>query len=261
MKKSVKVLAVAMIALLAMCSLAGCGEDKEAESDVTTYIAATEPTYAPFDTTDEDGNIVGFDMDLLNAIAEDQGFKVEYQSFEFDALVPAVQAGNADIIAAAMNVDEERAEKVDFSDKYFDSGKVILVKKDNDAIKGVEDFTPDMKVAAQMGTTEGQYIQELADAGTIGEAVVLNKTTECILQLQNGDVEAVIMDAPVATYYYNKYSDEVKKLDATIDPAPMAFAVQKGNTELLEKINEGLKNVKENGTYDELVEKWFESEE
>ena len=244
MKKSVKVLVVSMIAVLAMGALAGCGsKDEGASSDVTTYIAATEPTYAPFDTTDEDGNIVGFDMDLLNAIAEDQGFKVEYKTFEFDAIVPAVNAGNADIVAAAMNVTEKRAEQVDFSDKYFDSGKVILVKKDNDTIKDVEDLTSEMKVAAQIGTTEGDYVQELADAGTIGQAVVLNKTTDCILQLQNGDV------------------DEIKQLDATIDPAPMAFAVQKGNSELLDKINTGLKNVKENGTYDDLVKKWFESDE
>lgn len=256
MKKSVKILVVALIALLAMCSLVGCGE-KEGE----TYIAATEPTYAPFDTTDEDGNIVGFDMDLLDAIAEDQGFKVEYQSFEFDALVPTIQSGNADIIAAAMNVTPDRAEKVAFSDKYFDSGKVILVKKDNTTIKSDADLTADMKVAAQMGTTEGDYVQELAADGKIKEAVVLNQTTQCILQLQNGDVDAVIIDAPVAVYYQNKYSDTIKQVESLIDPAPMAFAVAQDNTELLDKINAGLKNVVDNGTYDELYKKWFESEE
>lgn len=261
MKKSAKALVIAMILVLTCGVLAGCGSKEEGDdATVKTYIAATEPTYAPFDTTDEEGNIVGFDMDLLNAIGEDQGFKVEYQSFEFDAIVPAIQAGNADIIAAAMNVTEKRAEQVDFSDKYFDSGKVILVKKDNDTIKDVNDFTADMKVAAQIGTTEGEYVQKLADEGKIGEAVVLNKTTDCILQLQNGDVNAIIMDAPVAKFYSDKYGDEIKKLDATIDPAPMAFAVQKGNDELLEKINAGLKNLKENGTYDELVKKWFESD-
>ena len=261
MKKSAKAVVIAMILVLTCGVLAGCGSKEEGDdATVKTYIAATEPTYAPFDTTDEEGNIVGFDMDLLNAIGEDQGFKVEYQSFEFDAIVPAIQAGNADIIAAAMNVTEKRAEQVDFSDKYFDSGKVILVKKDNDTIKDVNDFTADMKVAAQIGTTEGEYVQKLADEGKIGEAVVLNKTTDCILQLQNGDVNAIIMDAPVAKFYSNKYGDEINKLDATIDPAPMAFAVQKGNDELLEKINAGLKNLKENGTYDELVKKWFESD-
>lgn len=258
MKKSVKILSIMMIALLAMTALVGCGEKEE---EVKTYIAATEPTYAPFDTTDEDGNIIGFDMDLLDAIAEDQGFKVEYKSFEFDAIVPAVQAGNADIIAAAMNITPDRAEKVAFSDKYFDSGKTILVLKDNDSIKSENDLTSEMKVAAQMGTTEAEYIQGLKEEGKIGEAVVLNQTTQCILQLENGDVDAVIMDAPVAVYYNNKYADKIKQLDSLIDPADMAFAVAKDNEELLEKINAGLKNVKESGKYDELVEKWFEEEQ
>lgn len=262
MKKSVKVISIMMIAMLAMFTLAGCGNDQSADTskDMPTYIAVTEPTYAPFESTDDDGNLVGFDMDLLNAIGEDQGFKVEYQIFEFDALIPAVQAGNADIIAAAMNVTDERAEQVDFSDKYFDSGKVIVVTSDNTTINGVEDLTGDMSVAAQIGTTEGEYVQELADKGTIGKAVILNQTTQCIMQLQNGDVEAVILDAPVAQYYFNLY-DDIKLVDALIDPAPMAFAVAKGNDDLLEKINAGLANVKENGTYDKLYAKWIEGQE
>ncbi len=254
MKKSVKFLTVALIVVLSVCMLAGCGGKEE------TYIAATEPTYPPFDTTDEDGNIVGFDMDLLNAIAEDQGFKVEYQAFEFDAIIPAIKAGNADIVAAGMNVTAERAEKVDFSDKYFDSGKVIIVKKDNDKINKAEDLTADMKVAAQIGTTEAEYVQDLESKGQIKEAVVLNQTTQCILQLQNGDVDAVVMDAPVAKYYETKNSDTIKQVESLIDPAEMAFAVTKGNTDLLEKINAGLKNVKDSGKYDELVAKWFSEE-
>lgn len=262
MKKSIKIISIMMIAVIAMLSLAGCGSDEgtDASGDMPTYIAITEPTYAPFESTDDDGNLVGFDMDLLNAIAEDQGFKVEYQIFEFDALIPAVQAGNADIIAAAMNVTDERAEQVDFSEKYFDSGKVIVVTADNTTISGVDDLTADMSVAAQIGTTEGEYVQELAADGTIAEAVILNQTTQCIMQLQNGDVDAVILDVPVAQYYFNLY-DDIKLIDALIDPAPMAFAVAKGNDDLLEKINAGLANVKENGTYDELYAKWIEGQE
>ena len=252
-----------LIMMLAFCTLAGCsggeneGGDQAGGQETVTYIAATEPSYAPFDSTDADGNIVGFDMDLLDAIGEDQGFKVKYQAFEFDAIIPAIQAGNADIIAAAMNVTEDRAEKVDFSDAYYNSGKVLLVKLDNDEITSIDDLTADMKVAAQISTWESEYIQELAAAGTISEAVILNQTTDCVLQLQNGDVQAVIMDAPVAEYYENNYKDEIKQLDTLLEPSPMAFAVAKGNSELLEKINAGLANVKESGVYDELKEKWF----
>lgn len=250
MKKSLTVLSLVLILVVAMCSMVGCGG-----SDV--LIAATEPTYPPFESADEDGNIVGFDVDLLMAIAEDQGIEVEFKTFEFDALIPALQADSADIIAAAMNVTPERAEEVDFSDTYFASAKTILVAKDNTEIKAPEDLTSEMKVAAQIGTSEADYVQGLADEGKIKEAVVLNQTTACILQLQNGDVDAVMMDAPVANVYLEKNADTVKALDAQIDPADMAFAVKKGNTELLDKLNAGLKNVVDNGTYDKLVAKWF----
>lgn len=252
MKKTLSILSLIVILVVAMCSMVGCGGD-----DSNVLIAGTEPTYPPFESADEDGNIVGFDVDLLNAIAEDQGFEVEFQSFEFDALIPAVQSDSCDIIAAAMNVTPERAEEVAFSDTYFASAKKILVAKDNTTITSPEDFTKDMKVAAQIGTSEADYVQQLADDGKIKEAVVLNQTTQCILQLQNGDVQAVVMDAPVANVYLDKNGDAVKALDTEIDPADMAFAVKIGNTELLDKVNAGLKNVIENGTYDQLVAKWF----
>ena len=112
-----------------MGALAGCGSKDEANKPrCYNYIAATEPTYAPL-TPERRRKHRRIRYGSLNAIAEDQGLKVEYKTFEFDAIVPAVNAGNADIVAAAMNVTEKRAEQVDFSDKYFDSGKVILVKK------------------------------------------------------------------------------------------------------------------------------------
>jgi ABC-type amino acid transport substrate-binding protein len=261
MKKSSKLLAVALIAMMSLGTMVGCGTTNDDSNDgKQVYIAATEPTYAPFDTTDESGNIVGFDMDLLDAIAENQGFKVEYKAFEFDAIVPALQSGNADIAAAAINVTSERAEKVDFSDKYMDSGKAIIVKVDNDTIKSDADLTADMKVAAQIGTAEADYVQELADSGKIKKAVILNQTTDCILQLQNGDVDAVFLDAPVAAYYQAKNGNTVKEVDAVLEPGEMAFAVAKGNTELLNKINTGLRNVIADGTYDKLVAKWFGDE-
>lgn len=250
MKKVLSILSVVLILVVAMCSMVGCGG-----SDA--YVVATEPTYPPFESADDDGNIVGFDVDLMQAIAEDQGFEVEFQAFEFDALIPALEADSADIVAAAMNVTPDRAEKVDFSDTYFASAKTILVQKDNTEIASPDDFTADMKVAAQIGTSEADYVQGLADEGKIKEAVILNQTTQCILQLENGDVNAVVLDAPVANVYLTKNADTIKALDAKIDPADMAIAVKKGNSELVEKINAGLKNVVESGKYDELVAKWF----
>ena len=256
MKKSI--FAVLLVLVLAF-SLAACGGGDDSESgDTVVYKVGTEPTFPPFDTTDEDQNIVGLDMDLIAAIGEDQGFEVEFENLSFDGLIPALKAGNIDIVAAGMNKDDpERAEQVDFSDSYYEASLMVVVPEGNNDIKSVDDLTPDMKVAAQTGTAGADYVTDLADKGKIGEAVILDGLDTAMMQLINGDVNAVINDKPVNEAYMNKQPDKIKMVGEPLDSQNYGFAVQKGNTELLDKINAGLKNIKENGTFDELVDKWF----
>lgn len=267
MKKSKKIAALILVAAMTALALGGCGSSSDdgestenGDSEKTPhYIVATEPTFPPFDTTDEDGNIVGFDMDLMNAIAEEEGFTVEYKAFEFDSLIPSVQSGNADIIAAGMNaMDPERQEKVDFSDTYYDSALVVVVKADNDTVTGFDTLGSDMRVASQIGTTGADKANELAEAGEIGEAVINNGYDTCMLQLQNGDVDAVIVDKPVAETYIAKQGGTTKIVGEPEGAESYGFAVQKGNEELLAQINDGLAKLVEDGTYDELVAKWFQ---
>lgn len=260
MKKSV--IAFLLVIMLAF-SLAACGgEDNSESGDTVTYKVGTEPTFPPFDTTDEDQNIVGLDMDLIAAIGEDQGFKVEFENLSFDGLIPALQAGNIDIVAAGMNKDDpERQEQVDFSDAYYESKLMVAVTEDNKDIKSIDDLTSDMKVAAQTGTTGASKVKELADAGKIGEAVILDGLDTCMMQLTNGDVSAVINDKPVTEAYMKKQPGKIKMVGDPLDAENYGFAVQKGNKELLEKINAGLANIKEDGTFDELIDKWFNMEQ
>lgn len=257
---NMKKILVLVLAIAMVFSFAACGKDDKA-GDVPTYTAATNATFPPFDTVDENtGELIGFDMDLMNAIAEDQGFKVVYKDFEFDALIPTVQAGNADIITAGMNAeDPERQAKVDFSTTYYDSGLVVMVKNDNDKIKSMDDLTADMKVASQISTTGADQVNKLKEENKIKEAVILNGFDTCMLQLQNGDVSAVIIDKPVGESYIKKQPGKTKIVGDVLNAESYGFAVKKGNEELLKKINTGLQNVKENGTYDELFAKWFES--
>ena len=105
MKKTVIALLLAMVLVL---SLGACGGEESTEGDTVVYKVGTEPTFPPFDTTDEDQNIVGLDMDLITAIGEDQGFEVQFENLSFDGLIPALQAGNIDIVAAGMNKDDPR---------------------------------------------------------------------------------------------------------------------------------------------------------
>ena len=261
MKKK-SIIAVLLIVALAF-SLAACGggdseENTSGDSEKVTYKVGTEPTFPPFDTTDEEQNIVGLDMDLIKAIGEDQGFEVTFENLTFDGLVPALKAGNIDIIAAGMNKDDpERQKQVDFSDAYYESKLMVAVTEDNNTIKSVVDLTPDMKVAAQTGTTGATKTQELADEGKIAEAVILDGLDTAMMQLLNGDVQAVINDKPVTEAYMKKQPDKIKMVGEPLNAENYGFAVQKGNTELLEKINAGLANIKEDGTFDKLVDEWF----
>jgi polar amino acid transport system substrate-binding protein len=261
-KSLVLLLALAMIFTFALSACGGGsssdnGEGEAAESEVLTVV--TEATFAPFEST-EDGNdeIIGFDPDMMAAIAEDQGLTLEWKNMEFDSLIPALQSDQGDIICAGMNkLAGDRAEKVDFGDTYFESDLMLLVTSDSE-LTGIDDVTSDMKLASQIGTTGGDMVQEMADKGEIAAGTVLNQWTDCYLQLQNGDVQGVIVDKPVGEAYLNSHGDIAKFVGESFgDHEEFAFAVQKGNTELLEKLNTGLANIKANGKYDELVDKWF----
>ncbi|MBP3385140.1 MAG: basic amino acid ABC transporter substrate-binding protein [Firmicutes bacterium] len=249
MKKNIIAILLALVLVFAMT---GCGG-----SDSGALKVGTEPTFPPFDTTDEDQNIVGFDMDLISAIAEDQGLEVEFVNLSFDGLVPAVKNGDIDIVAAGMSITDERLEQVDFTDAYYDSQLFVAVPVDNTTITGIDDLTPDMKVAAQTGTTGAAKVQELYDQGKIKEAVILDGLDTCMMQLINGDVSAVINDKPVTETYMKKQPDKIKMVGEALTAESYGFAVAKGNEELLEKLNAGLANVIADGTFDELIEKWF----
>ena len=249
MKKISKKLIVLALALIMVFSFAACGG-----SDA--YIVAMEPTFPPFDTTDENGELDGFDVDLMNAIAEDQGFEIEWTQLGFDGLIPALESKQIDIIASGMWASPERAKIVDFSTTYYDSGLVLAVKVDNNTITGADSLTSDMKVAAQIGTSSADLVQQWENEGKIAEAKIYDKVNEAVMDLQNGTVDALLNDKPVTTEYMSKQPDKIKIVGDILNEESYGFAVNKENKELLDKINAGLQNVIDNGTYDQLLAKW-----
>lgn len=261
--KKLLVLALGIIMVLSMAACGGSGSSTESADggeEQAVLKVVTEATFAPFEfTQDGDDAIVGFDVDMMNAIAESQGLQIEFVNMEFDSLIPALQSDQGDIICAGMNkLAGDRAEKVDFGDTYFESDLMLLVKSDSE-LTGIDAVTPDMKLASQIGTTGGDTVQKMAEEGKIAEGIVLNQWTDCYMQLQNGDVQGVIVDKPVGDAYLNSHSDIAKFVGEKFgDHEEFAFAVQQGNTELLDKLNAGLAELKENGKYDELVDKWFQ---
>jgi polar amino acid transport system substrate-binding protein len=263
--KSLKKYLAVILAIMVIFSMTACGgsgsesEGEETGEETQVLKVVTEATFAPFESTEDgDETIIGFDPDMMAAIAEDQGLELEWVNMEFDSLIPALQSDQGDIICAGMNkLAGDRAEKVDFGDTYFESELMLLVSSDSE-LTGIDDVTSDMKLASQIGTTGGDMVQEMADKGEIAAGTVLNQWTDCYLQLQNGDVQGVIVDKPVGDAYLKQHGDIAKFAgDKFGDHEEFAFAVQKGNTELLDKLNAGLANLKESGEFDKLVDKWF----
>ena len=256
-----KKLLVFMMAALMLVALAvtGCGgeEKKAAEAPEKVLRVATEPTFAPFEFQEEGSDkLSGFDMDLIRAIGAKMGYKVEIANMGFDALIPALNTGNIDVAIAGMSITDERKQAVGMSDPYYTSGLIVMVQKDNNDIKSIEDLKG-KRIAAQIGTTGA------AKAHSVEGAVVteFNTNTESAMELTNGGVDAVINDSPVIGYYLAQGGSEVAKTVKTVGDVMEAeqygIAVKKDNTKLLEDINKALAELKKDGEYDKIYKTWF----
>lgn len=252
-----------LLVLTMMLGLVACGGGSEegdgGDAEMVTYKVAMEPTFPPFDTTNpETGELDGFDYDMMNAIAADQGFKLEWVNMGFDGLIASLEAGNIDIIASGMNASPDRREKVDFSTTYYDSGLVLAVKTGNTTVKSIDDLTADMKAGAQIATTGAELATELYEDGTIKEAKIYNGLDVAIMDLINGTIEVLINDLPVTKSYMEAKPGAIEIVGDVLNAESYGYAVKKGNTELLDKINAGMENLKASGEYDEIYAKWLE---
>ncbi|MGC8714806.1 MAG: ABC transporter permease subunit [Leptodesmis sp.] len=224
-------------------------------SDATTgktLIVATEPVFPPFEFQSLGGGLQGFDIDVVNAIGQAAGFQVKYQSIPFDGIIPALKAGTADAAVSAMTITPERAKVVSFSRPYFKAGLAIAVAKDNETVKTLDDLQG-KAIAAQIGTTGAAMAQKIPDAKvrTFDSAVL------ALQELSNGNVEAVINDAPVTQYAIktgNLQDVRVVSQLLTEEYYGIPTALNSPNLEL---INRGLTTILENGTYAQIYRKWF----
>ena len=255
--------AVGALAAVMMLSLAACGSSSnKAESSSEggsasdkTYIIATDTTFAPFEFTNDKNEFVGIDVDILAAIAKDQGFKYDLQPLGFDAAVAALESGQADGTIAGMSITEERQKKYDFSEAYYDSYVCMAVKKGSD-IKGYEDLKG-KKVAAKTGTQGADCAESLKDKYGF-DITYFDDSATMYQDVKTGNTVACFEDQPVMAYGVSQGNGlEIVAEEKDNFSTPYGFAVLKGqNADLLKMFNEGLKNIKANGTYDEIVAKY-----
>ena len=259
--KMKKFLLLGMAGLFAAASLAlaGCGGSPNAASSGSgsgdkVLRVGTNADFAPFEFQDEGGKeYQGFDMDLIRAVAKEMGYTADIQNLNFDGLIPAIGSKNIDVAVSGMTINDERKEKVLFSDPYYKSGLTIVVKKDNTAINKFKDLEG-KKVAVQIGTTSAEEVKKIPNV----EVKEFNSSADTFMELKAGGVDAVVNDRPVNDYYILKSGEkDVRTLDELLTSEDYGIAMAKDNTELQKKINDALKKLKDNGEYDKIYAKWF----
>ncbi len=256
MKKIVSILAM-MTLVVSMLALTGCGGSDAGKSDEggKKYVIATDTVFAPFEFTDENGEFVGIDVDILAAIAEDQGFDYDLQSLGFDAALAAVESGQADGMIAGMSITDERKEIYDFSDEYYDSTVCAAVKADAD-YASLDDIKG-QTVVVKTGTQSAAWAEEISKDYDL-KLVYKDDSAMMYQEVLSGNAAACFEDFPVMAYGVSQ-DNGLKLLVENKDSfaTPYGFAVKKGeNAELLEKFNAGLKNIKDNGKYQEIVDSY-----
>lgn len=237
---------------------AAAAEETAAEAPAAestgSYIIATDTVFAPFEFTDADNNFVGIDVDLLAAIAEDQGFEYELQSLGFDAALLAVESGQADGVIAGMSITEARKEKFDFSDSYYDAGVTMAVAKGSSVASF--DELKDQKVAVKTGTNGAEFAKSIAEQYGF-EIVEFSDSPTMYQDVITGNTVACFEDYPVMAYNIQQGAGMEMPGDVNESTTPYGFAVKKGqNAELLSMFQAGLANIKANGKYDEIVAKY-----
>lgn len=241
--------------MVMMASLLTFTLGHSALAEEKTYTIGTDLTFAPFEFQDSKGEYIGIDIDLLNAIAEDQGFKVDLKPLGFDSAIQAVQSNQVDGMIAGMSITDERKKSFDFSEPYFDSGLQMAVKKDNTDIKNYEDLKG-KTVAAKVGTESATFLEK-NQAKYDYTIRNFDDATGLYQALENGEADAIFDDYPVLGYAITN-GQKLQLVGEKETGSSYGFAVKKGqNKELLEKFNAGLKALKDSGKYDEIVSEYI----
>ncbi|KGE71935.1 basic amino acid ABC transporter substrate-binding protein [Spirochaeta lutea] len=254
MKGIIKII-VTLVMVLAVLPLAIAGGGQESADGVLTITVASDATWPPMEFINENKELVGFDIDVMNAIAAEAGFAVEIKNTAWDGIFAGLANGQYDAVISSVTITEDRKKSMDFSDPYVNAGQVVVVRTDNTNISSHLDLTG-KSIGAQQGTTGAIAVQSIENAtlksyDEIGLAMAA---------LQKGDIDAVIADSPIAADFALQnpsYAENLKIVGEPFTEEYFGIAVRKGNSEILDLINTGLRAITQSGKLEELKAKWL----
>lgn len=232
--------------ILLVVILTACGD---------SYTVATDAKFKPFEYINPDtGEMEGFDIELMEAIADEAGFEVEFKSMQFDGLITGMQSGRYPLAIAGISITEKRKESISFSDPYYDSGLILMVKSDNEEIKSIDDVDG-MKVGVKTGSTSENYLKTKTKADVKAFPDIITAYRD----VANGRLDAALYDLPNVKYYIQQSGEgQLKTVGDVLEGQSYGIAMPK-DSDLVDDVNEALSTLKDNGTYDEIYEKYFGS--
>lgn len=246
MKKVSIILISSLLVISAL--LSACSSPKASANTITVV---TDATFAPFEYMDDNGNMTGMDIDIMNAVADKMGVKVDWKNIPFDSALSGLSECQYDAAIAAITITDERKQNMLFTDPYMTAGLIIVVNKSNTTVNSMDDLKG-LTVAAQLGTTGEQAAQKIENVNY----KPYDSYELAFMDLANGQVDAVIADNPVAQGYISKNPDKLKSVGEVFDSESYGIGVCKTKTELQEKINTALNELIKDGTIDSIVVKY-----
>lgn len=263
------------MAIAGAMALASCGQSQPAATGsaapsapaggaaapaepVKTYSVAVDASYAPFEYQDDQGNIVGFSVELMKAIARDQGFEFKFDNTPYEGIFARLQTGERDVVLASCTITDERKKTMDFTDPYFEATQMIVTSAAGASIEKFADLK-DKLVSVQTGTT-GDLVMQRLQGNTSDKIKRMESMPLALNELLEGGVAASVGDNGVVSYFIATHP-EVKLraiVDDSFEKERYGFALGKDRKDdLLAKMNAGLKDIRENGEYDRIYNSWF----
>ena len=252
-------------AALAALALVACSKTESppavasapsAPAAARVYVVGTDAAYAPFESQNEKGEIVGFDIDIVNAVAKQAGIAVKFVNTPWEGIFNALNQGDRDLLVSSITITDERKQTMDFSDPYFDANQLIAVPNDSKVTRF--DDLKSLKVGVQTGTTGDEAVAKLQGKSSTN-IKRFESTPLALKELEGGGVNAVVADnGVVINYVANNAGAKFKTVsDTAFVPEHYGIAVKKGNAELLAKLNQGLAAIKADGTYERIRAKYL----
>ncbi len=245
----------ALILCLVALFIASCGGGQKSDPANRTLLrVGTDPTYPPFETVNpQTGEIDGFDIELITAIAKTNGWSVEFTAVPFDGMIPGLTGGKYDVAISATTITPERQQVVNFSDPYYLAGQVVAVPFTDTLTTSVTQLSG-KRVGVQLGTTGEMMAKKIEGA----QVFPFDNIGAAFIDMANGNLDAVLNDFPT-TQAYIKAHGTAKTVGELLSSEQYGILIPKSEPELLKQINSGLQKIRTDGTYDSLHVKWFGS--